>query len=183
MVSAQNRLQKEVEMKVKTIATIVLACTATLAFGSSGAKAADVTVGLGRCVSLGGQTTVPAGSMIIGRLRVFEVNRGMVHNYLQAQRTTFSIDGAQPVDLSDGYDGDEAVEGGGWSTAVFYSTGITLANVGDSVTVTYLVTVKRNLVETLNSPLNFSEGGTPGPPLFTAAGDLYTTGTCTITAE
>ena len=89
-------------MRLKVISTLVLACTAALALGASAAKAADVTVGLGRCAFLqGGQTTVPAGSTIIARLRNGEVNRGMVENFIHAQRTTLSLNGGSPIDISE----------------------------------------------------------------------------------
>jgi hypothetical protein len=161
----------------------VLVVMAALTVGISAAQAADVSVGLGRCAFLeGGQTTVPAGSTIVVRLRTFEVNRGMVENFLQAQQTTFSLNGGQPIDVSDLYVSPEPVIGGGWSAAILYPTGITLAHAGDSLTVAFFVTVTRNLAETQNGPLSFSEGAAPGPPVFTPAGAVYATGTCTITA-
>jgi hypothetical protein len=103
-------------------------------------------------------------------------------NYIQAQQTALAINGGSAIDVSSEYGSPEPVEGGGWSAGVLYSTGISLTNAGDTMTVTFVVTMKRNFAATQNGPLNFSEGGSPGPPLFTPAGALYTAGSCTITA-
>jgi hypothetical protein len=173
-------------MKSKLTVMSVLAVLAALALGVSSAQAADVTVGLGACAfQQGGQTTVPAGSTITVRLRVFEFNPGMVRDLVQAQQTTFSLNGGAPIDLSNDYSPPMSFGAGtSWFAQILYPTGVTLATAGDSLTVTFTVTVSRNFVEEFNGPLSFSDDGTPNPthPVFNAAGDLYETGTCTITA-
>jgi len=120
---------------VGTIAGSILALIAALAVGASTAQAADVTVGLGGCDQQGGQVTVPAGSTITARGRIFDITREVLTNYLPAQQTTLSVNGVV-VDLTDSYTPPAKGAAGVWFTDALDSTGITLANAGDSVTMT-----------------------------------------------
>lgn len=168
-------------MKLKLAITSTFALLAALSVGVSSAQAADVTVGIGACADAGGQA-VPAGSTIIARFRDFEVNRGVATNYLQAQQTLLSLNGGPAVDISDSYSQPAQLPDGEWFVQALYPTGITLVNVGDSLTMTVVVTFSRLFAEPVNGPVGFSLGFSPGPPFITVPGQIYFTATCTVTA-
>jgi hypothetical protein len=62
-----------------------------------------------------------------------------------------------------------------------FPTGITLTNPGDSLTVTFTVSLAHQLAEELNGPVGFALGFQPGPPIFSGPG-VVINGTCTVTA-
>lgn len=55
------------------------------------------------CMDEGGETTVPAGSRIVLLFGWAAKKRGLVKDFLQAQTTTISLNGAAPTDISDSY--------------------------------------------------------------------------------
>jgi hypothetical protein len=176
--------ERRLSMSMKLALVGTCALLAALAVGVLSAQAADVTVGLGACFfQQGGQTTVPAGSTITLRLRNFEANRGMVRDYVQAQQTTFSLNGGAPIDLSGDYSAP-AFLNGLWFTETTYATGVTLASAGNSLTVDFAVTLSRNFVEQFNGPMTFADDGSPivTHPILNPSGSVYEGGTCTITA-
>lgn len=153
----------------------MLALIAALAVGASTAQAADVTVGIGGCAQQGGQVTVPAGSTITARARFFDATRGVLTEYLRAQQTTFSVNGAI-VDLTHSYTPPAQNADGFWFTDFLDPTGITLANAGDSLTMTVVATISHPFAEEF-----VSLGAEPGSVFFSGPG-LYFTATCTVTA-
>ena len=164
------------------IAVSALAAAAGLAFGTASARAADVNVNLFGCVQQGGQRSVPAGSTIAIRIRNNEVNLGVLTHFLNAQTTTLSLDGGPLIDITGVWDSPAPVGDGSWTSLLTYPTGITLANAGDSVTATAIVSFSRRFAEVFNGPVGFAAGYSPGPPVFTDPGVVYFTDTCTITA-
>jgi hypothetical protein len=161
----------------------VAAVAAALAVGAGTAKAADVVVRFGRCVGSGnGQATVPAGSTISIITGLLEVNRGVLRNFLNAQTTTLSVNGGQPVNVNSLYGPMFQNPDGTWQVVLTYPTGVTLANPGDSMTVTETLTLDRQVAEVLNGPVGFADYGfNPGAPLFSGPG-FYAAATCTVTA-
>jgi hypothetical protein len=113
---------------------------------------------------------------------LLEVNRGMLQSFLNAQNTTLSVNGGPPVNVNSLYGPMFQNPDGTWQVVLTYPTGITLANPGDSMTVTENVTVDRQVAEELNGPVGFADFGFfPGPPLLSGPG-LYASATCTVTA-
>jgi hypothetical protein len=168
-------------LRFKLFVASALSVVVALAVGASAAQAADVTVGVGACAEAGG-VTVPAGSTIIARFRDFEVNRGVATDYLEAQQTLLSVNGGPAIDISDSYGGPTQLPNGEWYVQALYPTGVTLANAGDSMTMTVVVSFSRVFAEEVNGPVGFSLGFSPGPPFITVPGQIYFTATCTVTA-
>ena len=128
-----------------------------------------VNVGAGGCIlGQGGHVIRPAGSTITIRWGVFETNKGVAMNYLNAQSTSIVVNGGQPVDVSGDY-GAPVLGDGTWTTLVLYPTGVTLANPGDTLTFSILVSLDRPLVEVTNG----LDGFTPGLPIFWSAGTYF----------
>jgi hypothetical protein len=90
---------------------------------------------------LGGEWTVPVGSRVVLHIGWGAKNQGLVKNYLQAQTTTISLDGAGPIDLSDSYSAIEArPDQGDFVSRIRYDTGVTLS-AGESLQVNGMVAV------------------------------------------
>jgi len=81
----------------------------------------------------GGECTVPAGSKVVLMLGWVAKNQGLVKNFLQAQTTTISLNGAAPIDISDSY-GPIEPHSEGFVSRIRYDTGVTLA-AGESLQV------------------------------------------------
>lgn len=147
-------------------------------YSTSTASAADSIVGAGGCIlGQGGHVTRPAGSTITIRSGYSESNRGILSNFLGTQSTSISVNGGQPVDLSDAYSEPTLQPDGTWASFIIYPTGMLLANPGDSLTFSVVVSLAHRLAE----PLYAYDFYTPGPPLLSGPGTVFS-GTCTVTA-
>jgi hypothetical protein len=128
--------------------------------------AEEIIVGLIPCTfAEGGECTVPAGSRVVLALGWVATNRGLVQNFLQAQTTTISIDGAAPVDISDSYSAIEPFPDGGFASRIRHDTGVTLS-AGESLQVDGMLAVSHVVPdgavdETTHRPVFFR----PGEPL------------------
>ena len=92
------------------------------------------------CMSDGG-STVPAGSRVVLALGWVAKNRGLVKQFLDAQTTTVSLDGAASIDISDSYSEIEPRPGTGeFATGIRHDTGVTLA-AGESLKVDGMMAV------------------------------------------
>jgi hypothetical protein len=124
------------------------------------------------CANTGG-ATVPAGTPVSVWIGWFEVNPGLVRDFLTAQTTTLSIDGV-PVAGASGFWGPvgyyEPIDA---SASVWtYSTGRTLA-AGESVVITVDVQLSRKL----------KQGKADGKSVFIGPGSaIHGPLTCTVTA-
>ena len=160
----------------------VAAIVAALTMGVSTARAANVVVHWGSCVyGHGGNATVPAGSTISMYAGIQEVNAGLVHNFLNDQFTTASVNAGPPINMNPLYSAPTQLPDGTWLSVFTYPTGITLANPGDTMTFALTITLAHNLAEEVNGPAGFSVFGyPPGTVFFSPAGTG--TATCTVTA-
>jgi hypothetical protein len=84
------------------------------------------------CSAEGGQTTVPAGSRIVLLFGWGAKKKGLVQDFLNAQTTTISLNGAAPIDVSDSYSEIEKLPkaifpDGGFGSNVRHDTGVTLS--------------------------------------------------------
>ena len=95
---------------------------------------AEVIVRMVGCEAAGGETTVPAGDRIVVQQGWGAKNRGQMQTFLKAQTTTISIDGGDPVDVSNSYSAIQAHPDGGFVARWRYDTGVTLS-AGQSVLV------------------------------------------------
>jgi hypothetical protein len=122
--------------------------------------AEEIIVGLFPCTfAEGGECTVPAGSRVVLALGWVATNRGLVQNFLQAQTTTISIDGAAPVDISDSYSAIEPFPDGGFASRIRHDTGATLS-AGESLQVDGMLAVSHvvpdgAMDETTHRPMFF----------------------------
>jgi hypothetical protein len=124
--------------------------------------AEEIIVGLFPCTfAEGGEWTVPAGSRVVLALGWVATNRGLVQNFLQAQTTTISIDGAAPVDISDSYSAIEPLPDGGFASRIRHDTGVTLS-AGQSLQADGTIVVSNRVVdffdETTHKPVFFQPG-------------------------
>src|SRR5579862_6980396 len=146
----------------------VAAVIAALAMGVATARAGDVIVHSGSCEAAGGNTTVPAGSTINMFGGEYEVNSGLVQNWLNDQTTVVSVNGGPSVNIDTLYSAPSlshplgGAPDGTWLTSFVYPTGITLANPGDSLTFTITITLAHLLAEQVNGPIGFAIGFPPG---------------------
>jgi hypothetical protein len=88
----------------------------------------------------GGESTVPAGSRVVLALGWVAKNRGLVQNFLQAQTTTISLNGAAPIDISDSYSPIEPRPDGDFASRIRHDTGVTLS-AGESLQVDGMLVV------------------------------------------
>jgi hypothetical protein len=93
---------------------------------------AEEIVHVFRCMGEGGETTVPAGSRIVLLFGWGAKNKGLVQDFLNAQTTTISLNGAAPIDVSDSYSDIERLPKeifpeGGFGSNVRHDTGVTLS--------------------------------------------------------
>lgn len=79
------------------------------------------------CMDEGGETTVPAGSRIVLLFGWAAKKRGLVKDFLQAQTTTISLNGAAATDVSDSYSPIKELPNGWFATNVRHDTGVTLS--------------------------------------------------------
>jgi hypothetical protein len=81
--------------------------------GRQGSSMAEAIVHVFSCTfEEGGETTVPTGSRIVLLFGWAAKNRGLVQAFLNAQTTTISLNGADPVDISDSYGAIRDLPGG-----------------------------------------------------------------------
>jgi hypothetical protein len=97
----------------------------------------------------GGQTTVPAGSRIVLLFGWAAKKRGLVKDFLQAQTTTISLNGAAPIDISDSYSAVNEFPGGFFATNVRHDTGVTLS-AGQSLQADGTITVSHPVPDFLD---------------------------------
>jgi hypothetical protein len=96
--------------------------------------AEEIIIGLFLCTfAEGGECSVPAGSRVVLGVGWAAKNRGLVQDFLQAQTTKISIDGAT-IDLSDSYSALERLPDGGFVSRIRHDTGVTLS-AGESLQV------------------------------------------------
>ncbi len=106
-------------------------------------------VGLFPCTfGQGGQCTVPAGSRVVLTIGWAAKNRGLVQDFLNAQTTTISINGAAPIDISDSYGPIEPFPDGAFATRLRHDTGVTLS-VGESLQVDGMLAVSHVVPDAL----------------------------------
>jgi hypothetical protein len=160
---------------MRALVTGIAALTAAVALGVGVASAASpVTVSVVGCYyNLGGNTTVPAGSEVIFRVGWADKNRGYVKSFLKSQTTTADIDGT-PVANASGLWGPITKVDKKFYVTFWRTSGGTLANPGDSVTINYQVTLNQAVSGTDPNTGKHTKFG-PGP-IFPA--DFH----CTVTA-
>ena len=79
------------------------------------------------CMDEGG-STVPAGSRVVLRFGWGTKTKGQLTNFLKAQTTTISLDGAAAIDLSDSWSAIEPrPDEGDFVARVRHDTGVTLS--------------------------------------------------------
>ena len=117
----------------------LLFAVAALGVPASASADGTSTVGAYGCFLAGGQVTRPAGTEIVARFGWAATNFGLVHDFLQAQTTTLSVNGGTPVDVSDRY-GAPAGSQGDVGAFVNVPTGVVLS-AGQSMTFEYVVSV------------------------------------------
>jgi hypothetical protein len=92
------------------------------------------------CMNDGG-SAVPAGSRVVLALGWVAKNRGLVKQFLDAQTTTVSLDGAASIDISDSYGEIEPrPDTGEFASGIRHDTGVTLA-AGESLQVDGMMAV------------------------------------------
>jgi len=75
-----------------------------------------------------GKCTVSAGSRVVLHIGWAATKKGLVKNFLKAQTTTISLDGAAPIDVSDSYSEIEPrPDQGDFVTRIRHDTGVTLS--------------------------------------------------------
>jgi DNA-binding beta-propeller fold protein YncE len=130
------------------------------------------------CQLNGGQVFRPAGTEIVVRQGWGTSNRGLAMDFIQAQTTTVSVNGGAPVEISDGYNQPQPIEGSpsSWVTRVEYPTGMVLAP-GESMTFRFVWSVSHRL----HDGISF-ENGEFGKPLFGGPGTSLDV-SCTVTGS
>jgi hypothetical protein len=126
--------------------------------GEQGSRMAEEIVHVFSCMDEGGETTVPAGSRIVLLFGWAAKKRGLVKDFLQAQTTTISLNGAAPIDISDSYSAIEEHPEGGFKTRVRHDTGVTLS-AGESLQADGTVVVSNPVIdEATRRPVMFKPG-------------------------
>lgn len=129
------------------------------------------------CINaLGGQRSVPAGSSITIRFGWASGAVGGVHNFLNAQLTSVSVNDRVMVDVSGSYSAP-APHPLGWATFIHYPTGVTLHAAGDSMRFTFVTHLTRKVTD----PSDYDGDGTLDPTPYPRG--LLVGGTCTVTAR
>jgi hypothetical protein len=158
--------------------TLVLAVAAIMAVLSPGIAHADTAVVPAFvCAELsGGNATVSAGSQVVVAQRWEAKSRGLVQTFLNAQTTTISVNGSEPVDLSGDYDPIAPTSDGARNfTRVLYDTGVTLS-AGESMRFDLVISLSHRL----HAGLTLADGDSH-KPLFFGPGETFEFG-CTVTA-
>ena len=158
--------------------TLVLAVAAIMAVVAPGIAHADTAiVPAFVCAEIsGGNATVPAGSQVVVAQRWEAKNRGLVQTFLNAQTTTISVNGGEPVDVSTDYDPIAPTsDGASYFTRVLYDTGVTL-NAGESMTFNLVISLSHRL----HDGFTLADGESHKPLLF-GPGETFEFG-CTVTA-
>ena len=88
-----------------------------------------------------GESTVPAGSRVVLALGWGARNRGLMKNFLQAQTTTISINGANSLNISNAYSPiEQSSDGSFFVSRIHHVTGVTLS-AGESLQVDGMLAV------------------------------------------
>ena len=159
---------------MRILVAIGLVGTALVAASPAAATNQSV-VGAYGCFLNGGHVYRPAGTDIVVRQGWAAKNGGLVQDWLNAQTTTFAVNGGAPVDASDSHTSIQGYPPGGFVSYVFYDTGIVLAP-GESMTFHTVQSISRRLLD----GIVFADGGDNGKPLFAEAGTQLDV-TCTVT--
>jgi hypothetical protein len=119
---------------------------------------------------------VSAGSQVVVAQRWEAKSRGLVQTFLNAQTTTISVNGGEPVDVSGDYDPIAPTsDGARIFTRVLYDTGVTLS-AGESMTFNLVISLSHRL----HDGLTLADGDSH-KPLFFGPGETFEFG-CTVTA-
>ena len=121
------------EVRFMRLFSFLIAALATALVAAGMATAATTTVSPAACQGNGGDVYRPAGSTIVIRGGWGTTTRGLGMDFLSAQTTTLTVNGAEVSDTASYYALPEEVTGG-WLTWMTYPTGITLTNPGDTMT-------------------------------------------------
>ena len=159
---------------MRILVAIGLVGTALVAASPAAATNQSV-VGAYGCFLNGGHVYRPAGTDIVVRQGWAAKNGGLVQDWLNAQTTTFAVNGGAPVDASDSHTSTQGYPPGGFVSYVFYDTGIVLVP-GESTTFHTVQSISRRLLD----GIVFADGGDNGKPLFAEAGTQLDV-TCTVT--
>jgi hypothetical protein len=160
---------------MRILVAIGLAATA-LVITSTAAAADQSLVSAYSCFLQGGHVYRPAGTSIVARLGWAAKNTGLVQEYLKSQTTTFSVNGGDPVDVSNSYGDIAEYAGGGFVSWVNYDTGAVLVP-GENMTFRTVLSVAHPSLD----GLVFADGE-KGRPLFYGAGTLLDV-SCTVTGS
>jgi hypothetical protein len=121
----------------------------------------------------GGAVTVPAGTEVVVTGGWATKSLGLTQDFLNAQTTTISLNGAPAVDASAFWGAPKSLPLA-WVTSFSYPTGIVLRP-GESMTFTLTTSISHRLLDGL-----FFASGDGGKPLFSDPGTLFEA-SCTVT--
>ena len=141
----------------------VLAVAAIVAGTAASSASAATDVRLSRCAFQDhGKAFVDAGAPVTLTQGWADVKRGYVQDFLNAQRTTLSIDGGPLVDASGNWGPIDSNNTTLWT----YDTGRSLAK-GESMVVTFDITVTRQVTGTddAGNHVQFGPGSVFGGPI------------------
>ena len=148
----------------------LLLAVAALAGPTTAAADSTSIVHMYGCVVAGGHVTAPAGTELVVRQGWGAKNVGLVHDFLNAQTSTLSINGAAPIDVSDAY----GPVTDGFAAFANVPTGVVLAT-GESATFEFVVSLSHRILD----GASFANGEF-GEPAFGGPGLLWDF-TCTVT--
>ena len=160
-------------MKRLVVVAAAVAAIAALVFPVA-ALASTTQVSAFGCQNHGGQANVPADRDVVVRQALVFKNLGLTQNYLHAQTSSLSVNGAAAADVSGLWVAPFATSGA-WQTTLLYPTGITLA-AGQSMTFHLVVSLSHPSVDGLSF-----ENGVSGKPVFFGPGPTFDLGVCTVT--
>jgi hypothetical protein len=112
--------------------------TTALAYGSE--------VSPSSCNASGGYVTRPAGTDIVIRQGWAATAKRYDLDFIRFQRTSVSINGGVPIDLSDDWTTPREYSASNWVTWVFYPTAIVLSP-GESMTFHYVTSLRRQVFD------------------------------------
>lgn len=168
------RTESQVRNAASRTPLLLAICAVLAGIAASAARAAVVKVNPFLCQTFqGGSQTVPAGSEITIRQGAAEQTLGILTDFINAQTTTITVNGAT-VDVSNAWPTPEQRPTGDYASFITYPTGITL-QAGQSLTVVWVTTVSHVVPEVFNP----AGGGEPGKPGMSTDPAIFT---CTVTA-
>jgi len=155
------------------IVSMAVSALVALAGAGAGSAATPATVSLLACYDGGGSTTVPAGSDVTIRIGWGQENVGLVRDFLNNQSTTATLDGSPIANASARWSAPQALPP--FSVSVWLSPVKTLANPGDSMSLTMQIS--------LRNPIPQGRDPDTGKQIFAGPGDaLQPDFGCTVTA-